>query len=268
MPAKTEQALLLALVERVAACHGKEAFWTEAEVAQWPEAFMANLEPHKLLTSASPASEVICDGCEQRCFMPVEMKRGANPRALIWCDQRDDIAMVPVRLESLNRRKVTGQALASALAELVGLDADRVQKLGDGTWQLGQYKGLKHKSPLIFTALGEPLLALAGHTIKLVEAIEFKKGAVVVDVLALRKAVDNPTGSGNGTHETPQQRAQRFRKRIGELKAQGVRAFRAQLAKEEGIDVSRVSQIIRIKRDNEQSTDPFSVLRATKYPFR
>jgi hypothetical protein len=237
--------LLAALVERIAACRGGDTYFTAAEVTAWPADFTRAIESLGLLGNASPAQSVVCTGCEEACVMPVEVIPGTTPRALIFCDKRDDIDRVEVPFSSMERRKSSGRMLAEILAKLLQMSTPRPAQLDATRWQVGQFQGIKHKSQLVLTLDHEPVLSIAGHTVRLVEVLAFKKGAVVIDLPAMRKMVDSPSGAQSQADESAQNRADRIRKRIAELKTQGERAPRKRVASEEGIDDSRIGQLLR-----------------------
>lgn len=264
---------LTALVERIAACHGGDTYFTVAEVVAWPAEFTRALESSGLLAKASPAQSAECTGCEEACVMPVEVMPGpteASTRALIFCDKRDDISRVAVPLYSLERRKSSGLLLAEALAKLLLMSPARPAQIDATRWQVGPFQGLKHKSPLVLALDLEPVLAIAGHTVKLVEVLTFKKGAVAIDLPALRKLVDNPSGVQAEVDESAQERADRIRKRLAELKAKGVKAPRQQVAAEEGVDDSRIGQILRKHPEQKPSSawHPGAALSTASNPAR
>lgn len=246
--------LLMALVERIAACQGGDTYFTATEVAGWPADFTRTLEPLSLLGNASPTQSVVCTGCEEACMMPVEVIHGTTPRALIFCDKRGDIGRIEVPFGSMELRKSSGLLLAEALAKLLLMNPARPAQIDATRWQVGPIQGRKHKSPLILALDLEPVLAIAGHTVKLVEVLTFKKGAVAIDLLALRKLVDNPSGVQSEADESAQERADRIRKRLAELKAKGVKAPRQQVAGEEGVDDSRIGQILRKNPEQKPSS--------------
>lgn len=69
------------------------------EVAEWPDGLFDQLLADKLLTPDEPAHVLECRGCEQACFMPVEVMaaEGKRPaRAFIACDKREDVGRVKV----------------------------------------------------------------------------------------------------------------------------------------------------------------------------
>lgn len=239
--------VLIELVERVAAQRGADTFFAADEVRGWPAEAVKALEQLGLLTGASPATSLVCPGCEEACHRPVHIMPGATAaaRALIACDLRDDIGRVEVPVAALARFKSSGQKLAEAMASLLGLVAARPAGIDGHAWQVGQFAGQKHKAALVLSLDGVPLLALAGHTLALGDVLGWARGAVTVDQVALRKLVDRPTGRAGEVAPSAEERAQRIRARIAALKAQGHRDFRKRVADEEGLDPSRIGQLLR-----------------------
>ena len=83
------------------------------EIAEWPQEFLAQLRDAKLLTPIEPAQSLECRGCEQACFMPVNITPalGKRPaRAFIACDKRDDVGRVPVAFPRLHQWQLTQSA--------------------------------------------------------------------------------------------------------------------------------------------------------------
>lgn len=84
------------------------------EVADWPDGTFASFEQDKLLTQMSPASSIECTGCEEACFMPVNIlpaDAGRRARAFIVCNKRDDIGWVGVEFPRLRQWRMTRIAL-------------------------------------------------------------------------------------------------------------------------------------------------------------
>lgn len=252
----TPTGCLVELIKRIAACGG-DAYFTQDEITGWPGDAVKAMEAVGLLAEASYANTTACDGCEEACTMPVHIipERPLMPgRVFIVCDRRDDIGRVRVDIERLARRKSSGLLLAHALCRVVFSDGVPVD-LGGNRWKLGNFQGLKHKSPLELNSGYPPVLTIAGYTVELCELISVKKAVVVIDQPALRKLVDSPTGHSAGESEKPEDRAERYRQRIKELKAQGVRAFRKTLATEEGLDASRIQQILAAHPEKPRRAD-------------
>lgn len=253
----TPTTCLVELIKRIAACGGGDAYFTQDEITGWPADAVKAMGAVGLLAEASHANTAACDGCEEACTMPVHIipERPPMPgRAFIACDRRDDIGRVRVDIERLARRKSSGQLLAQALGKLLFPEVSLVD-LGGNRWKLGNFQGLKHKSPLELSLVFPPVLTIAGHTVELCELTCVKKAVVVIDQPALRKLVDSPTGHSADESEKAEDRAERYRQRIKELKAKKVKAFLKTLATEENLDVSRIKQILTAHPEKPKRAD-------------
>ena len=85
------------------------------EAKSWPDGTLAVFTRAEIITAASLAKTVICDGCEEECLMPAHTIPGNHPRAFIVCDKRDDTERVPVALERLMQWQMSGAAVVRAL---------------------------------------------------------------------------------------------------------------------------------------------------------
>jgi hypothetical protein len=265
-PRMTPSACLVQLVKRIAACGGGDAYFTHDEITGWPPEAVKALEAVGLLAQASHANTTECDGCEEACTMPVHiiLERLPMPgRAFIVCDRRDDMGRVAVDIERLARRKSSGLLLAQALGKALFPESSPVD-LGGNRWKLGNFQGIKHKSPLELSLAFPPMLTIGGHTVELCEVISVKKDVVVVDQPALRKLVDNQTGYPADASEQPEERAKRIRERIKELKAMGIRPFLKTVATEENVDVSRIKQILAAHPEKPKRADWTAPMKVTK----
>ena len=65
-----------------------------------------------------------------------------------------------------------------------------------------------------------------------------------MDKRRLTRLVDQPV-AGAGDVESAEQRRERISKRADELKANGVKAFLKAVAKEEGLSITRIKQLIK-----------------------
>jgi hypothetical protein len=228
------------LLDRIGASRDGAVFISDHELSRWPGAAVAAFKSAGLLAAASPASSVVCPGCERQCTMPVDI---APAGAFVVCDKRSDINRVPIGTNSLVRWQASGEAVAALLARLLRLTRRMVAPTQQRRSEVGVFKGRKGSSHLVLTADGELKLRLAGHTLPLVEVLSLKGKSVVVDEKELTERVDNPA-SGGGDVESANQKAARLQKRRDQLKAEGQRYFLRQIAREERISVSRIKQIL------------------------
>lgn len=264
---RTARVILAELVERVGACRGGDTYFSADEMAHWPGELASAIRSARLLLPASRSTSTECPGCEQACWMDVHVVPGPDAsggRAFVMCDKRDDIARVVVPIERLDRMKSSGQVIADAVAPLLKMELGRPVQIEGCAWHLGTFEGARHKSPLALSFDMEPRVVVAGHAVRLVELLRFDKGRVSLDVSAVRKLVDSPSGRTDDAPESPADRAARLHKRITQLKAQGVRDFRKRLAEEEGIDPSRIGQILRKYAEPKLTTTWFPQAAAPK----
>lgn len=176
-------------------------------------------------------------------------------KAFIICDKRDDIGRVQVDFRRMEQWQATGGLVADVLARLLKISQPSTPAVEAGQWHIGTIKGRKHNALITLVAGGNNLtLALAGHTIPLMDVLDFEKSALTVDKAALIRMVDNPASKGET--ETPEARKARLTARVNQERAKGTRAFLKVVAKEEGFDVSRLKQIIYDYPKEKAATSP------------
>ena len=105
-------------------------------------------------------------------------------------------------------------------------------------------KGKKYSSHLLLLAGDRLTLSLAGHSIPLADVLSFENNQILIDKRTLTRLVDQPV-AGAGDIESAEQRRERIRKRVDELKAQGVKAFLKTVSEEEGLSITRIKQLIQ-----------------------
>jgi hypothetical protein len=134
---------------------GSNAF-TADEVAGWPEGALDFFVRQRLLSPATPAHQVVCDGCEEGCFMPVEFPSAETPlstASFIICNQRDDIGRVGVDPNRLRCWRVDPSLLTLIISKLLGLDQTPQELVRQRLWFLGK-ANLPGGSPEVFLARG------------------------------------------------------------------------------------------------------------------
>ena len=134
---------------------GANAF-TADEVSRWPEGVLDFFVRQRLLSPATPARQVVCDGCEEGCFMPVEFPLADAPLStapFIICNQRDDIGLVRVDPNRLRRWRVDPNQLARRISNLLGLDQTPQELVRRRLWFLGR-AGLAGNSTEVFFTRG------------------------------------------------------------------------------------------------------------------
>ena len=190
--------------------------------------------------------------------MPVHTipQSSGNPALFIACDKRDDINRVPVPGAQLEQWQASGDSIADLLAGLLGLQRPNMGSSSAGRWEVGVFRGKKHASHLILLAGDRLTLTLAGHSIALDEVLRLEGGRFKADKRRLARLVDQPV-SGAGDIESAEQRRERIRNRVNELKAQGVRAFLKTVAEEEEVSTSRIKQLIQEEKPATKKKTPY-----------
>lgn len=241
----TPDAALVELLERVGARQGAPVVVSDHELSKWPGAAVATMKSQSLIKRARPATSAVCPGCERECVMPVRVlpAKARDPEAFIVCNKRSDINRVAMPMSRLEQWQATGDSVADLLAGLLGLHRSGASGTDAARLEVGMLKGAKHSSHLVLVADGTLTLSLAGHSIPLADVLAFEGSTFKVDRRILNRLVDQPV-AGAGDMESAAQRRARLKKRVQVVKATGNRAFLKTVAKEEGITVSRLKQLL------------------------
>lgn len=237
---------LLELLERIGAGNGAAVLVSEEELSKWPAEAIRGLKAHKLLVKASPATTVVCPGCEQECTMPVNTVSAEAGKAVAFvvCDKRDDINRVAVPSRRLEQWRASGASIAALITGLLGLRCTDAGDTSSGRWEVGMFKGRKHSSHMILSADGQLTLNLAGYSIALTDILTLEDDRFKLDKQTLIHLVDKPV-AGAGDVESAAQRRGRLKKRVQAEKTKGNKAFLKTVSEEEGISVSRLKQLLK-----------------------
>ena len=256
--------LIQTIIERVGAnSHLASANFYWDEVKNWPDNKLAFFEKIGLLKVAQPMTDIECDGCEEGCFMPVNiypMTETNQARAFIVCDKRDDIGRVKVDFDRLKQWQITGLQLAQFVACLCEF-TQQVVKDAD-YWRLGMLQGKVHKAPVLMGFENpQPVIKVAGHSVGLLEVLLIDDDKFRIDLKKLKSFVDSPSGLADDK-ESAEARQDRLLARKSELKAKGVNSFIKRIVEEEGIKESTVKKHIKAAEDRKKTlkNNPYSQL--------
>ena len=232
------------LLGRLGAGKGVVVLVSEEELARWPETAVRSMKKAGLLAPASPASSVVCPGCEQECSMPVYSRStGAGTSTFfVVCDKRDDISRVPISTMNLQQWGVSLVGLAEVIARL--LEVAGAVAVNGTRCEIGILRGRKHSSHVTLIADGGLGLRIAGHIVDLASVLSIQNGAIRIDRLALQGFADKPV-AGGGDIEGSDERKKRLAREVKAEKALGTRAFLKVVAKREGISPQRLKQILK-----------------------
>lgn len=231
------------VLTRLVASYGGAAFFSVDELRQWPKAALVSLKKSGLLTQATPANSVTCDGCEERCHMTVDVISGAGrSAAFVMCDKSRDIGRVDVPLDRLERWQASGEALAALLARLLNIHRPPGASTQAKRWPVGILRDIRAANVELDGA-SVLVLELAGHRAPLSDVLTLKGRTLAVDRQRLVECVNHPV-AGGGTGGSAAQRRTRIAARCKELFQQGHRNFRRIVAKEEGCSVETIKDVL------------------------
>lgn len=235
---------LAEMLGRLRASKGRSIELSGAELATWPAGDVAALQAAGLLIRGSPATGIVCPGCEQACAMRVEQvpRAGRPPVLFIVCDKREDIASVMVPPQSLETWRTDEIGLADALARLLGSDAATAFPLTGH--RLGTVKGRRGKAVAYLSWQdGAPALMLAGHVVDLLLVADIEADRLVLDLEQLRRYVDAPAGAPV-VEEAPAHRQRRLMDLVATERRRNPQKFLQAAADLEGITVYALKQVI------------------------
>jgi hypothetical protein len=232
-------------------------FWDE--IQEWPSGTLDIFVKAGLLKPTQPMNVIECDGCEDKCSMPVVVypaQEDKPGRAFINCDKRDDIGRVRVDFERMKQWQATGELIAASLVQLLGF-AEPAKAMDGKRWNIGVLKGNATNKSLVLLAVEDSLkLLLAGYTIELAEVLTIEKNTLALDKKKLVRLVNDPVGNTESTEA----RQERLAARIKEEKSKMTKNYNEVVAAEEGISISRLKQILAPAKP--APIDPFAALHA------
>jgi hypothetical protein len=107
---------------------------------RWPERARKIFVEAGLLVETEPAAVVLCEECERGCLKEVQyapIEADELPRAYIYCDERDDIGLIPIALDRLRQWRASTSALARVVASLCGTRSVTREVIVGRLWWLG-----------------------------------------------------------------------------------------------------------------------------------
>ena len=132
---------LMALIAHINAS-GKPIYIGWDEVGQWQIDALALLVGVRLLSKSNDAHSLECNGCEHRCFMPVE-HTDDKKRAFIVCDDMEmqgQMGRIAVPLQRLKQWKTSPKHVAVVIAHLLGFEGVPQAAKDGASYQLGMLK--------------------------------------------------------------------------------------------------------------------------------
>ena len=114
-----EDDVIAGLFKRVAAAQGEQnAFFSYDQCRRWNPGILEALRQAGLLHPADEAISIVCQKCDHRCHRPVRRRRRvASLETYIECQERNDVTIVPVPSERLQRWKTSQRSVAAFVAQ-------------------------------------------------------------------------------------------------------------------------------------------------------
>lgn len=190
----TPLAALIELLARLEVVRGAPIFVSDHELNQWPAEAVAALKSQGLLAKSSPASHVICPGCERDCAMPVDTALRASEgkaQTFVVCDKRSDINRVPISVDRLSRWQCDAEAVRSFIAKSLSIRESGSYTPTESRWEIGIAKGSK-RSQMLCLSLADGLKLVAGdRALSLLDLANYRDGVYLLDAEMVRQLVDS-----------------------------------------------------------------------------
>ena len=223
------EAVLLQLLDRVAASPDPTVRIKSRELAGWPPDAVAALKSQRLLRRTRPATGVVCPGCEQQCAMPVYTVPGppglssrpmGQPSSFIVCDKRDDINRVPVESDRLTQWQSSPDAVCDFVADCLGLRPSGKRTGRAPVMEIGMATGTHRRQMLCLRTEGKLELVAGDGAVALAEVVHFRRGRYGLKATEIRQLVDASMTAD--ARYTPSQARREVRKRDTQARDQAL----------------------------------------------
>nr|VFK11495.1 MAG: hypothetical protein BECKLPF1236A_GA0070988_100567 [Candidatus Kentron sp. LPFa]VFK27664.1 MAG: hypothetical protein BECKLPF1236C_GA0070990_100507 [Candidatus Kentron sp. LPFa] len=169
------------------------------QVRRWPKGAVEVFQNAGWIVPTSPATEVVCPGCEESCHIPVAKvfpaENGLPTRAYVACDRRPDMGTVKFHPARLQQWQLTQGQFAKWIAGTLAFSFRGKRLEGGSLLELGLFKGKKRARMLCLYMDGDLALVAGSDRIPLVDTIRFTDGALSLDAHSIRQLVDSATGA-------------------------------------------------------------------------
>ena len=165
------------------------------QVREWPKGTIEIFEKAGWIKAKASAKSLVCPGCEESCFMPVNISpaiQGHPIRAYVACDRRDDMGRIPIPPEMMQQWQITEYQIGQWLALELGLRGKPKKDKTTQTIQIGDLQGKKQSGRLELASAESISLKASGHTLPFIEVVYFQGNQLQIDKNAIIKMVDKP----------------------------------------------------------------------------
>ena len=176
----------------------KSAWFGHDEVEEWQEGVLDSLLSCRLLVESTRAGSIVCEGCEERCAMPVVFSESGE-RAFIVCDHPDHqshMGRINVPLIRLQQWQSDASLVAKVVMKLLSLAGNPDCQRGIGDYKLGLVKSNIGRRTAYLQA--QPLaLVINQQSTPIDELVYFNGKALVLDWGNFNALLNAPRQSPN-----------------------------------------------------------------------
>lgn len=173
------------------------------QVRYWPEGAIEIFLEAKWIEPSTSTNTLVCPGCEENCFMPVQVRKSPKKetQAFVACDIRDDMGRVPIPLDHLNQWQITPYQVARWIHKTLGLKGQPKQDAKAGTIRIGTMQGKKESGEIFLTTIPPVSFHTCGKPIPFGDIAFMKDQQPALDVSALKRLVDRSAGEEKQEYE-------------------------------------------------------------------
>ena len=217
---RPDDAVIPELISLMRSAPDQQVVFSQGDLVRWPSLVVSTMQSQRLIIKASPAEHVVCDGCEESCFMPVEtvLDYSGGSYAFVVCDKRDDINRVPVTNEATTSWKCGVSQIAGLIRGLLGLVPGSRQYASQEIIKLGTLEGMKGRRWVNFNTL-ELSIEINGVSKPVEDVLFFDDKRFVVDQRVIAAMVDS-SSSGVSKRYVPSTEKRESAKRQSQLQYQ------------------------------------------------
>lgn len=211
------EGVLRLLLDRLGANNGETILISEHELTQWPAMAVAALKAQQLLVKASPATSLVCPGCEDECVMSVNFVNYSTGRAaFIMCDRRSDVSRVSIPVVRLNQWQCALNALCDFIADGLNMHRRVKEAVNAEGWEIGIARGHKRSQMLCIKAEGGLHLIAGGNAMPLTELFGYQNGVYTLNGILIHQLVDAATPAD------PRYTPSNARREVGKLETEAM----------------------------------------------
>ncbi len=217
------------LINRLEPSGDKTISWDQ--VQRWPEGALEMFQNEGWIKPALFAKSVVCPGCEENCYMPVQAqtKNGQPTRIYVACDYRDDMGRIPIPQEMLQQWQITEDQVARWITRSLGIKGKPKKDKKSGTTHIGNFQGKKKSGLLQLDCQAPVSLKTSNHSQPLIEVFDIKENQLLINFESVTKMMDRTPPKKS---YTPQVHRREARKLETKQKHQRVKKTYLQLKRE------------------------------------